>query len=155
MRHFAAVTGFRCSCMSPGVLSQPSSFPSIWPKMEVRGKLQSGSTERDLDGIRRCQSFPSWCVCGGRRVAYIKVAIQWDLIYTTDGRDYKVSHPPSRTTFESRLKTCDKLDSRILGYLKSKGEDRLHLWQRTWNKKCTTSLFWTCPYIRKLLCFSS
>lgn len=64
--------------------------------MEVRGKLQSGSTERDLDGIRRCQSFPPLgvCVCGGRRVAYIKVAIQWDLIYTTDGRDYKVSPPP-------------------------------------------------------------
>lgn len=28
--------------------------------------------------------------------------IQWDLIYTTDGRDYSVS-PSLRTTFESRL----------------------------------------------------
>ena len=52
------------------------------------------------------------CVWGGGgvewRVAYIKFAIEWDLIYTTDGRDYKVSSS-LRTTFESRLKTCDKL----------------------------------------------
>lgn len=58
---------------------------------QSEGKILTGSTESDLDGIRRCQSFP-WCVCmcvcGGWRVAYIKVAIQWDLISTTDGRDY-------------------------------------------------------------------
>lgn len=42
----------------------------------------------DLDGANL---FPSWCVCvDGCRVAYIKVGVQLDVSYTTDGRDYKV-----------------------------------------------------------------
>lgn len=34
--------------------------------------------------------------------------IEWDLIYTADGRDYTISSP-LRTTFESHLKKCDKI----------------------------------------------
>lgn len=68
----------------------------------------------DLNGIRQYQSFPCWCVCGGggdegwMQGGLYNAAIQWDLIYTTDGGDYKVNSP-FWTTFESRLKTCDKL----------------------------------------------